>query len=163
MKARLRIARAASLTMACLLLAAARVDAQGWAARAGANVNPDQVFLGAAYEIGPLADRVWLEPGGAIGFGNDATLLAANGDIVYRLWRPRRGPWRLDVGGGPAINHYRLATYSQTEAGVTALASLRHARGWSTDVRVGFLDSPDLQLGVGYRFGVRRSGTRTRR
>jgi len=147
---------------ACLPLTTAPAYAQGWGLRGGANVNPDQLYVGGSYELGPLMEDVWLQPSGDAGFGNGVRLLAANVDVVYRLWQPRRSPWRLDVGGGPAVNHYRLGTYSQTEAGVNAVVALVHSSGWGSEFRIGFLDSPEFRVGVAYRLRPRpqRSGRR---
>lgn len=159
MKAMKRRVRLLAIAGGVLLMTAA-AEAQGLAVRGGANVNPDQVYVGGSYEFGPVADKVWLQPSGDIGFGNGARLLAANADLMYRLWQPRKGGWRFDVGGGPAVNHYRFGSYSQTEAGLNAVGALVHASGWSTDMRVGFLDSPDFRVGVSYRLHQRRPTTR---
>ena len=134
----------------------ANVNAQGWAVRGGANVNPDQMYVGGAYELVQLGDDLWFTPSADVGFGDGVRLFAGNLDLMYRLWKPRRGPWHLDVGGGPTINHYRFGGYSETEAGVNAVAALKHARGWSTEFRVGFMDSPEFRFGVGYAWGHRR-------
>jgi hypothetical protein len=118
----------------------------------GAHVNPDQFHGGAFYEFPALADRLTLRPSGGVGMGNGATLVFGNFDVLYdlRLWR--RSPWAASVGGGPAINHYRLDLYSETEAGVTALGGLAHPSGWFTELRVDFLDSPRMTASVGYSF-----------
>jgi hypothetical protein len=124
------------------------------------------VAFGASYELGPITDRVWLQPNGAIGLGNEITTLAANFDVMYRLWEPRRGPWRFDVGGGPALNHYSVADHADTEAGFNLVGALVHGSGWITELRLGFVDSPDLRFSLGYRFGghqVRRPARRPTR
>ena len=127
--------------------------------RGGANVNPDQLYVGGSYELGPFGERLWFQPSGDLGFGDGAKLIAANLDLVYRVWESRRGPWRFEAGGGPTVNHYRLQTYSQTDLGVNALAALVHARGWASEFRVGFLDNPEFRVGISYRW---RQGTSPR-
>jgi vitamin K-dependent gamma-carboxylase len=106
-------------------------------------------------------------------FGGIAKL---NGDwlrgLPLRSWLAERtdppiiGPWLttewLVWGGGPTINHYRLGTYSQTEAGVNAVLALVHTRGWVSEFRVGFLDSPEFRAGVGYACGRRKATPRRR-
>ena len=141
--------------VACVLLQTASAHAQGWGLRGGANVNPDQMFVGASYQLEPLTKDLWLEPNGAVGFGNGSTLLAANVDLMHRLWQPARSPWRLDVGGGPAINYYRFAGSSDTQAGLNLVAALGHSSGWGTEFRLGFYDSPDFRLGVTYKLSQR--------
>lgn len=143
---------------ACLLLTTAPAQAQGWGLRGGANVNPDQLYGGGSYELGPLVKDVWLQPSVDVGVGNGVRLLAVNVDVVHRLWQPRRSPWRLDVGGGPAVNHYRVGAYSQTEAGVNGVVALVHSSGWGSEMRVGFLDSPEFRVGVAYRLRPARAG-----
>jgi hypothetical protein len=135
--------------------------AQGYALRSGANVNPDQVSVGGQYELGPVNERFWLQPNADLGFGNDATLLALNFDVVYRKALDSRSFWTGYAGGGPAINWYKLLGYSQTEPGANLVGGLMHARGLFTEVRIGFLDSPQLRFGVGYAFG-RNSGVARR-
>lgn len=127
-------------------------SAQGYAFRTGANVNPDQLSIGAQYELGVLSDRLWLQPNVDLGVGNDATLLAMNFDVVYRKRLDRRRIWTGYAGGGPAINWYKLLGYSQTEAGANIVGGLMHSKGLFTEVRVGFLESPRLRFGVGYAF-----------
>lgn len=159
-------ARLAFCTIAFVVCTAASTHAQGWGVNGGLTVNPDQVAFGASYELGPVVDRVWLQPNGALGLGNDLTTLAANFDVMYRMWEPARGPWRFDVGGGPALNHYSIADQANTEAGFNLVGALVHASGWITELRLGFMDSPDLRFALGYRFGAhpaRRPARRPRR
>ncbi len=146
--------RLALCTVAFIVCAAASAHAQGWGVAGGLTMNPDQVTFGGSYELGPITDRVWLQPNAAVGLGNDLTALAVNFDVLYRAWEPRRGPWRLDLGGGPAINHYSVADHADTETGFTLVGLLVHESGWITEMRLGFFDSPDLRFGLGYRFGA---------
>jgi hypothetical protein len=148
--------------VACILLQTVTAHAQGWGVRGGANVNPDQMYVGASYQLEPLMQDLWLEPNGDAGFGNGAKLLSANLDLMHRLWQPARSPWRLDVGGGPAVNYYRFPTYSDTQAGVNVVAVLGHSSGWGTEFRVGFLDSPEFRVGVAYRLGQRAASPHRR-
>ncbi len=149
--------------IALLVGGAERAHAQGLAVRGGANVNPDQMYGGAQYEM-PVTDNVWLQPSADLGVGNGAKLFAVNGDVTYRRMVSRRSPWQMVAGGGPSINVYKLPAYTTTKAGLGLLAGLRHANGLFTEFRVGFYDTPDVRLGVGYRFGARTArSTRPRR
>lgn len=138
-----------------LMMYASDAQAQGFGVTGGAQANPDQFYVGGLYEFGPLTERVTLRPGGGIGMGDGASLFAGNIDLTYAVPVWRRSPWRPYVGGGPAINHYRLELYSETEPGATAIAGLRHA-AWFTELRVGFFDSPRMTMGVGYSFANTR-------
>lgn len=146
-------------TLACAALVfgvASHASAQGFAVRAGANINPDQMYGGGQYET-KLTDAVWLQPSGDIGVGNGAKLFAMNADVALHRPLGRRTPWQLVAGGGPAVNIYKLPSYSTTTTGLSLLAGLRHANGVFTEFRVGFLDSPDFRFGVGYRLNARRA------
>lgn len=63
---------------AALAYSVAPAAAQGYAVRGGANVNPDQIYVGGQYELGPFHDRVWFQPNADVGFGDDATLVSLN-------------------------------------------------------------------------------------
>lgn len=146
--------------MMCALIcgATAPAAAQDYAVRGGMNVNPDQFYAGAQYNW-PLTERVWLQPNGDIGFGNDARLIALNFDAVYRRPLGRKRVWTAYGGGGPALNHYRLLGYNATEAGASIVGGVIHHTGLMTELRVGFLESPQYRFGVGYAFGARKAST----
>lgn len=153
---RFTLALAASMLMAYPHSA----HAQAFALRTGANINPDQIFVGAQYELGPVVNNVWFLPSGDIGFGNGAKLIAVNLDVVNR-WNVGRVPvWSIYAGGGPALNHYRLPGYSESELGLNLLGGARHASGLFAEFRVGFLDSPAYRFGAGYAFGQSRPKAR---
>jgi hypothetical protein len=134
--------------------------AQGYAVRTGASINPDQVFVGGQYEFGPVADRLWMQPNADLGFGNDVTLVAMNFDVVFRKGMGQRSTWTAFAGGGPAVNWYKMSGFSETELGVNLVGGVRHAKGLFTEVRLGFLDSPDWRFGAGYTFGLSGSAPR---
>lgn len=136
--------------------------AQGFGVSGGAHVNPDQLQAGALYEFPTTNERLRFRPSVSIGLGNDATLVAGNADVLYDLNLWRRSAWQPYVGGGPAINHYRLELYNETEAGMTALAGLQHAGGWWSEVRLGFFESPRVTATLGYSFGTRQTRSRAR-
>src|SRR3954447_8298990 len=149
------------LCTALLVAGTGTAHAQGFAVRGGANVNPDQMYGGAQYQT-RLTDSVWLQPGADLGIGNDAKLFSVNGEVVYHRPLAQRSPWQFMAGGGPAINIYKLPSYTTTTAGVSLLAGLQHASGLFTEFRVGLRrDDPDFRLGLGYHFGVKpgRSAT----
>lgn len=146
---------------ACLVLVVSQaVWAQGYGVRGGANVNPDQFDVGAHYDFAPLTDQLWLRPNGDVGFGSGTRLVALNLEAAYRLplfdWK---SPWAAYAGGGPSINWYRVAGVTDTQTGVNAMFGLAHVSGLFTEARVGFYDSPEFRVAVGYAFksGVPRA------
>lgn len=150
------------LLVGCTVIAgsAGSALAQGYALRGGANINPDQLSVGGQYELGPVAERLWLQPNADVGFGNDATLVAFNFDVMYRRPLSRASIWTGYAGGGPAINWYKLLGYSQTGAGANLVGGVMHHTGLFTEVRLGFLESPRLRFGVGYTFGRNKAAPR---
>ncbi len=154
--------RLALLVTLALIAGTSDLRAQGFAIVGGAHINPDQVQGAVLYEFAPLSARLRLRPAGGIGVGNDATLVSGNFDVIYEFKRGRRSPWLFYAGGGPAINHYRLELYTQTEAGATALGGLAHGR-WFSECRVGFFESPAFTAGVGYRLAAKRQARDSRR
>src|SRR4051795_11217797 len=92
--------------------------------------------------------------GGGAGGGRGATFI---------ILRPTTTTPHAGVaGGGPAINIYKLPSYTTTTAGVSLLAGLQHASGLFTEFRVGLRrDDPDFRLGLGYHFGVKPARSAT--
>jgi hypothetical protein len=124
----------------------------GVGVRGGLSVNPDQAYFGAHADLGPLVGRLWFRPNIEIGFGDDVTTVAFNGELAY--WLPRwKSGWRLYVGGGPALNLYDTENRgSDARAGLNFMLGFAHKGGFFAEVKVGAFDSPDLKIGMGYTF-----------
>ncbi len=139
----------------CALPAAA--SAQSFGIRAGASGDPDQFYIGAHMVSGPVADRVLVRPNIELGFGDHLTLLALNMEFVY-TYPFRRSPWSVIAGGGPAANVFVYDTGpgrgrdSELRGGVNGLVGLTHRDGFFVEVKLGFIDSPAVKLGVGFTF-----------
>jgi hypothetical protein len=160
MNAALRVLTSVFLGVAVIVVTTGDASAQGLAVRSGANINPDQWSVGGQYEHGPVFDRLWLQPNADLGVGNDATLVAMNFDVVYRKPIARRATWTAYAGGGPALNWFKLVGYNQTGLGANLVGGVRHSNGLFTEMRAGFLDSPELRIGVGYTFGQNGAANR---
>lgn len=158
MKTAIRVLTYVFIGCAIVTAASRPALAQGYAVRTGASISPDQVFVGGQYEFGPVSERLWIQPNADLGFGDNVTLVAMNFDVVYRKAIGQRSTWTAFAGGGPAMNWYRFDGFSQTEMGVNVVGGVRHAKGLFTEVRLGFLDSPDWRFGAGYTFGLGGSG-----
>ena len=126
--------------------------AQGLGPRAGASVDPDQFYFGGHVETSPLVGELRFRPNVEVGLGEDATLVAINVEFVY-VFPPSSGGWSLYAGGGPALNVIDTeVTESSSEGGFNLLAGVSHEGGLFGEVKVGFLDSPNFKIGVGYTF-----------
>jgi hypothetical protein len=147
------------LGCAMVMVSATPISAQDFAVRSGLNLNPDQFSVGGQYEFGPVAKRMWLQPNVDMGFGDGAKLVAFNFDVVFRRALDRKTVWTGFAGGGPAINMYRIAGVTQTEAGASLVGGVIHRSGLFSEVRVGFLESPQVRFGAGYVFWRGKSQT----
>ena len=135
------------------LLAASPAHAQGGVGvRAGLSVDPDQFYVGAHVDAGPLVDRLWFRPNVEIGLGDNLTVFCFNAELAY--WFSTRSPWRIYVGGGPALNiyHFDGGGGSDTRAGLNFTLGFVHHGGFFAEGKLGALDSPTLKLGIGYSF-----------
>ncbi len=124
--------------------------AQGLGVRAGASVDPDQFYFGGHAETVPLLDQLHFRPNIEIGLGNDLTLVAVNVEFAYVL--PPSAGWSLYAGGGPALNIINTEAATNSEGGFNLLFGALHEGGLFGEVKVGFLDSPNFKVGVGYTF-----------
>jgi hypothetical protein len=135
------------------LLAAVPARAQhGFGVRGGLSVDPDQAYIGGHVDLGPLVGSLWFRPNIEIGFGNDVTTFAFNGEVAW--WFPRwKSGWRIYAGGGPALNIYDSEHGgSDSRAGLNLLMGFAHKGGFFAEVKVGAFDSPDFKLGMGFTF-----------
>jgi hypothetical protein len=118
--------------------------------RAGLSVDPDQFYFGGHMETPPLVDRLRFKPNVEIGIGNDITLVALNIEFAYVF--PSRRAWNVYAGGGPALVITDTRDDTDSGGGFNLLVGAEHQSGLFTEIKVGFVDSPDFKIGVGYSF-----------
>jgi hypothetical protein len=144
----------------CGALIAAPAFAQAHAGvRAGISDDPDQFFFGGHIETRELMKNVTFRPNAEIGIGDHATLVALNFEFVYSV--PIQGkPARLYFGGGPALNIWSIDDDflpsgfrgRDTGGGFNILAGVQHNSGLFGELKVGFVDSAELKVMIGYAF-----------
>lgn len=118
--------------------------------RAGASVDPDQFYFGGHVETNPIADRVRFRPNVEVGLGNDIKLVAFNVELAYHF--PEQRDWHFYAGGGPALNIIDTPAETTTAGGVNVMVGVAHSQGLFFEFKVGFIDSPNVKIGVGYTF-----------
>ncbi len=118
--------------------------------RAGLSVDPDQFYFGGHVETPPLVDRLRFKPNVEIGIGNDVTVVAFNIEFAYVF--PSRRAWNVYAGGGPALVIMDTSEDTDSGGGFNLLVGAEHQSGLFTEIKVGFVDSPDFKIGVGYSF-----------
>lgn len=160
-----RLASLAFFAGAPLLFVAPAAAQEPVGIKAGVSAEPDQFYFGVQFESDPLVDQLRFRPNLEIGVGDDRTLVAVNVEFAYFI--PLRArPWRVFLGGGPALNILRFnddeasngrgrGREADTEVGggFNILVGLAHRDGLFTEFKVGALNSPEIKFAVGYSFG----------
>jgi ribosomal protein L27 len=155
--------------LTCLLVSclgsAAYADVTGWGPRVGISSNPDQLVVGGQIVISEIAPRISFEPDVELGFGDDVTLVAINGDFHYNF-EVSGSDWTPYAGFGIGVNFFEVdepapfEDHSDTEVGGNILigASVPTSRGnrFFSELKLGLGDIPDLKLLVGWNFGAGR-------
>jgi len=142
-------------TVLCLTTGAALATPIGF--RAGVTFDPGQFHIGAHGDLGPVIESLRLVPNIEVGFGDDLTLIALNGDLIYDF---PSTPWA--VGGELGFNFINYDTNvpgfdsSTTDLGLSALGNYRYrmdsGKTLTLEAKLGLLDSPDLKFTVGWYF-----------
>lgn len=153
-----RVFRSVGFTLAiCLLpLTIATASAQSVGVRAGVSVGPEQFFFGGHVMTPAIVDRIHFRPNVEVGFGDDITVGAFNFEFVYLFaedfFPSAMRPWRLYVGGGPALNVISFEDDSDAEPGIVFVGGLVHEKGLFGEVKFGTIDSADVKFTVGYEW-----------
>ncbi|MCZ6670791.1 MAG: hypothetical protein O6947_07160 [Acidobacteria bacterium] len=133
---------------------------QGFGFRVGISEGPDQGYGGIHWDFGTPNSSLRIRPNIEIGFGDDTTLLAFNGEVDWYF--RKQGDWFPYAGGAVALNFIERddlppqADDTNTEVGFYAVGGietlLMNNRKFLVEVKIGFDDSPDFKLGVGWTF-----------
>ena len=141
------------LTFAVFAAWAVPANAQ-FGLRGGLSANPDQLYVGVHTETGPVFERFLFRPNLEVGFGNDVTAVALNGEFLYPF--QLENGTRLHVGAGPAINILSFDRLNRNdtavEPGLNFLFGFSFSRNYFAELKVGALNSPEVKLGIGYTF-----------
>jgi hypothetical protein len=125
----------------------------------GGSIDPQQVYVGVAWESPDIGGRIRFRPGLDGGFGDGLRLGTVNIDIVaaFQLGTTK---WTLIQGGGPVIS---LARYDDIEnapievhAGGSYLFEMRHDSGFFAEFRLGGGGfTPNLKFGAGWAIEIK--------
>ena len=135
-----------------------KVGFRGWGPRVGLTFNPDQFHFGAHMDFGNFAQHIRLQPNVEIGFGDNLTLFAVNGEAAYRF-ASRWDVWTPYLGGGIGANIYSADKGdrgTETDFGASILGGiekgLTNGARFFIEAKVGLADAPDLKTTVGWTF-----------
>ena len=146
-----------SLAFTLLGIWTATAHAQTMGLRGGFGVDPDQLYFGVHGESDPIYDQLRFRPNLEVGFGDNRTVVALNGEFVYPF--TLENGTRLYVGGGPAINivsrdRPNRPDRDDTEllAGLNFLIGVNFSENYFAELKVGAIDSPAVKIAFGYTF-----------
>jgi hypothetical protein len=139
--------------LACLVLPTAAASAQDEARfgiRAGFSINPDQLFFGGHVALPPIAERVEFMPSAEIGFGDDLTSFAVNGDFKYRFKTDSNyAPY---AGAGATANWFD----GNGDFGINLLGGISlgsyESKPVFLEAKIGLGDVPDAKFLIGVTF-----------
>lgn len=119
--------------------------------------NVHQFHFGGQAKLGDVFPNVALTPNLEMGFGDNVTVIAVNGDLAYRVTELSEAPWGPYVGACLSFIYLDFpVTGSDSNLGLSALAGTTYALDNGNEVfgelRLGVMDSPGLKLTVGYTF-----------
>ena len=133
------------------LLHATPAAAQDFGARIGVSIDPDQFYFGGHVETEPVFEQLRFRPNVEIGFGDNLTLVALNGEFIWPF--PVQNGGNIYVGMGPAINIYSIdapVDDTEVEPGMNFLVGFEFEENYFAELKVGAIDSPDVRFGFGY-------------
>ncbi|HEY2924015.1 MAG TPA: hypothetical protein VGJ98_03505 [Candidatus Eisenbacteria bacterium] len=123
----------------------------------GFSSGPDQFIIGPHLNLSPVAENLYIVPSGEVGFGDDITTLAFNGDLQYRF--ETSSEVRPYAGGGVALVWFDPdgPFDSETNLGVHILGGIFFGRlngqPMFVDVKAGLTDEvPDWKFQFGINF-----------
>ena len=130
-----------------------------WGLRAGYTAweNVNQFHFGGHLKLGDVFPNVALTPGLEVGFGDDVTVLAVNGDLAYRVTELSEYPWGPYVGGSLSFIYVDADPFgSDTDLGLSLLGGTTYdldgGNELLAEIRLGIMDAPGFKLTFGYTF-----------
>lgn len=139
------------LTFALCLLATSAHSAE-LGLRAGGTIDPDQFHVGAHINLGHVLPPLRLVPNLEVGFGDNHTVWAFNGDLIYDF---KNSPF--GAGGELGLNVINHSGHgSDTHLGFSLLGdytlAFNNGNSLLLEIKFGVLDAPDFKATVGYTF-----------
>jgi hypothetical protein len=153
----------AAATVAPAAAAEPGVGFRGWGPRVGVSSDPDQVLVGAQFDLGEFTKNVRWQPSFELGFGDDKTSLYGNFMAAYYF--PVKAPvtpyagaqvtaWLFDQHGHDSHNDFDEGF--NAEIGLFALGGvetkLKGGNRFLAELQLGIGDVPNIRVLVGWTF-----------
>jgi hypothetical protein len=142
--------------------AQAQTTIGGVGPRVGFSVDPDQLVFGGQLIIGEIAPQLTFDPSLEFGFGDHATVIAANFDLHYHF-NIQGTPWRPYAGAGVGLNFTEFDNGPFRDTSDTAVGgNLVVGAGVPTsagnrffgELKLGLGDIPTLKMLAGWNFKI---------
>ncbi|MFO7652825.1 MAG: hypothetical protein R6X25_03280 [Candidatus Krumholzibacteriia bacterium] len=116
----------------------------------------DQFHVGGHARVAEFTRNVFLQPSVELGFGDDATLLAFNGDLFYDFTEFATSQWTFYAGGGIVLSYFERGGFDDWNFGLDLAGGAGYHVSPGTrvfgEIRIGLEDTPDLKLTAGVTF-----------
>jgi len=143
-----------TVTVVCMLAAAADARAQAIGFNGGIGLDPTQGYVGTYFETAGLGGgRIHLRPGIDGAFGNDVSEAIIDVFFVYKTPLGPFSPWTFHYGFGPVVSFERFADQVFTHGGFGSTFGMEHRSGFFFEFKASGGGGPNLMMGVGYRIG----------
>ena len=126
----------------------------------GASIDPEQIYVGVAWQSPDIGGRFRIRPGIDGGFGDDLRLGTINLDLLVKFPLGTSG-WSLLQGGGPTITIVQFTgpyedASREIHAGGSYLFGFQHDKGFFAEFRVGGGNYvPQLKMGIGWAVEIK--------
>ncbi len=140
--------------------AAAGAGLRGWGPRVGLSDDPDQVVVGAHFDLGEVARNVRVQPSVDLGVGDDVVSLSGNAMLGYYF--PVKASITPYAGGQVTAAWFDFDSggengdRSETEIGLALVGGfetkLRSGTRFLTEIQIGIGDIADMKLLAGWTF-----------
>jgi hypothetical protein len=152
----MKLVTAWTLLLLMLMATASAAVTLPWGPRAGFSINPDQFVIGAHVQAAEPSRGLVIQPNFDLGFGDDATTLLLNGDVVYTFPELESLNWGWYAGGGISWATYWFTGGSNGEIGLSILGGvskiMTNDNRLTLELRYGIDDRPEFMVTMGYWF-----------
>ncbi len=155
-----RIAVAALLGCVASGPALSDVGYRGWGPRVGISDNPDQVVVGAHWDLGEFAPRVRWQPSVDFGFGDNT--FAFTGNLMVAYYFPVKASVTPYAGGQLTAAYFKFHNHNGRDDSDTAIGPagvggietrLKSGIRFLAEIQIRLAgDIPDAKLLVGWTF-----------
>ena len=155
------VVRLVAISLAVFLAGSSLAEAQGisfrgWGPRFGISSDPDQVVVGAHWDLGEFTKNLRFQPTVQLGYGDNQWLVSAAAGALYFF--PVDGDWKPYAGGELGIVYQNFDGKKGNDTGIALNAvggvetGLKKGRRFLMELKLGITEDPKIQVLVGWTF-----------